>query len=378
VERVPSLGKLAPKPKPPLWRTLLLLAVPASIALRYFHASPVLVFVTACLAVLPLAGLMGEATEHIAARTGPTIGGLLNATFGNAAELIIAIMGLRAAAEALTTAPEKVATYLSVVKASITGSIIGNLLLILGLAFVAGGLKRPVLRFNRTSTGMSAGMLFLSVVSLVLPALYHNLHRADVTLGADERTISLEIGAVLLLTYLASLLFTLRTHSSLLGGEAHPVEGPTWSIGKSALILALATAGVAVESELLVHGIGEVSSAWGLSAMFLGLIVVPIIGNAAEHAAAVVFARKGQMDLSLQICLGSSTQVALLVAPILVFVGVAMGVPMDLVFTPFEVLVLALATVTAAVLTLDGESHWFEGVQLLALYLMVGIAAFFI
>ena len=377
-ERVPSLGKLAPKPKPPLWRTILLLAVPASIALRYFHASPVLVFVTACLAVLPLAGLMGEATEHIAARTGPTIGGLLNATFGNAAELIIAIMGLRAAAEALTTAPEKVGTFVSVVKASITGSIIGNLLLILGLAFVAGGLKRPVLRFNRTSTGMSAGMLFLSVVSLVLPALYHNLHRADVTLGADERTISLEIGAVLLLTYLASLLFTLRTHSSLLGGEAHPVEGPTWSIGKSALILALATAGVAVESELLVHGIGEVSSAWGLSAMFLGLIVVPIIGNAAEHAAAVVFARKGQMDLSLQICLGSSTQVALLVAPILVFVGVAMGVPMDLVFSPFEVLVLALATVTAAVLTLDGESHWFEGVQLLALYLMVGIAAFFI
>ena len=378
VERVPSLGKLAPKPKPPLWRTLLLLAVPASIALRYFHASPVLVFVTACLAVLPLAGLMGEATEHIAARTGPTIGGLLNATFGNAAELIIAIMGLRAAAEALTTAPEKVATFVSVVKASITGSIIGNLLLILGLAFVAGGLKRPVLRFNRTSTGMSAGMLFLSVVSLVLPALYHNLHRADVTLGADERTISLEIGAVLLLTYAASLLFTLRTHSSLLGGEAHPVEGPTWSIRKSALILALATAGVAVESELLVHGIGEVSSAWGLSAMFLGLIVVPIIGNAAEHASAVVFARKGQMDLSLQICLGSSTQVALLVAPILVFVGVAMGVPMDLVFTPFEVLVLALSTVTAAVLTLDGESHWFEGVQLLALYVMVGIAAFFI
>lgn len=377
VERVPSLGKLAPKPKPPLWRTLLLLAVPASIAMGYFHASPVLVFVTACVAVLPLAGLMGEATEHIAARTGPTIGGLLNATFGNAAELIIAIMGLRAAAAVLTTDPAKVATYVSVVKASITGSIIGNLLLILGLAFVAGGLKRPVLRFNRTNTGMSAGMLFLSVVSLVLPALYHNLHRRDATLVADERTISLEIGVVLLLTYAASLLFTLRTHSNLLGGEAHPVQGPTWSIGKASLVLALATAGVAVESELLVHAIGEVSSTLGLSAMFLGLIVVPIIGNAAEHASAVVFARKGQMDLSLQIALGSSTQVALLVAPILVFVGVAMGVPMDLVFTPFEVLVLALATVTAAVLTLDGESHWFEGVQLLALYVMVGIAAFF-
>jgi Ca2+:H+ antiporter len=377
VERVPSLGKLAPKPKPPLWRTILLFAVPTSIALGYFHASPVLVFATACLAVLPLASLMGEATEHVAARTGPTIGGLLNATFGNAAELIIAIMGLRAAAQVIAD-PAKVATYVSVVKASITGSIIGNLLLILGLAFVAGGLKRPVLRFNRTSTGMSAGMLFLSVVSLVLPALYHAVHRTDADLRLDERTISMEMSVVLLLTYAASLLFTLRTHSSLLGGEAHPVEGPAWSMGKAGAVLALATAGVAIESELLVHAIGEVTSTLGLNAMFLGLIVIPIIGNAAEHAAAVVFARKGQMDLSLQIALGSSTQVALLVAPLLVFVGVALGVPMDLVFTPFEVLVLALATVTAAVLTLDGESHWFEGVQLLALYVMVGIAAFFI
>jgi Ca2+:H+ antiporter len=377
VERVPSLGKLAPRPKPPLWRTILLFAVPASMAMGYLHASPVLVFATACLAVLPLASLMGEATEHVAARTGPTIGGLLNATFGNAAELIIAIMGLRAAARVIAD-PAKVATYINVVKASITGSIIGNLLLILGLAFVAGGLKRPVLRFNRTSTGMSAGMLFLSVVSLVLPALYHAVHRSDANLRLDERTISLEMSVVLLLTYAASLLFTLRTHSRLLGGEAHPVEGPTWTMGKAGVVLALATVGVAIESELLVHAIGEVTSTLGLNAMFLGLIVIPIIGNAAEHAAAVVFARKGQMDLSLQIALGSSTQVALLVAPVLVFVGVAMGVPMDLVFTPFEVLVLALATVTAAVLTLDGESHWFEGVQLLALYVMVGIAAFFI
>lgn len=377
VERVPSLGKLAPRQKPPLWRPVLLLAVPASVAMGYFDASPVLVFATACLAVLPLASLMGEATEHVAARTGPTIGGLLNATFGNAAELIIAIMGLRAAAQALAD-PAKVATYVNVVKASITGSIIGNLLLILGLAFVAGGLKRPVLRFNRTSAGMSAGMLFLSVVSLVLPALYHTLHRGDADLRLDERTISMLMSVVLLLTYAASLLFTLRTHSRLIGGEAHPMAGPIWSKGKAGLVLALATAGVAVESELLVHAIGEVTSTLGLNAVFLGLIVIPIIGNAAEHAAAVVFARKGQMDLSLQIALGSSTQVALLVAPVLVFVGVALGVPMDLVFTPFEVLVLSLATVTAAVLTLDGESHWFEGVQLLALYLMVGIAAFFI
>ena len=375
-ERTPSLGKLAPKPRPPVWRTLLLLAVPASMALGHFHASPVLVFATACLGVLPLASLMGEATEHIAARTGPTIGGLLNATFGNAAELIIALMGLRAAATAVDAA--RAATYVNVVKASITGSILGNLLLILGLAFVAGGLKRPVLKFNRTSTGMSAGMLFLSVVSLVLPALYHHLHRGDADLRFDERTISMAIGVVLLLTYAASLLFTLRTHSALIGGEAHPVEGPTWKPGKAGIVLALATVGVAIESELLVHAIGEVTSTLRLSAMFLGLIIIPIIGNAAEHAAAVVFARKGQMDLSLQIALGSSTQVALLVAPLLVFAGVVLGAPMDLVFTPFEVLALSLATVTTAVLTLDGESHWFEGVQLLALYFMLGISAFFI
>jgi len=333
--------------------------------------------VLSCLAVLPLASLMGEATEHIASRTGPTVGGLLNATFGNAAELIIAIMGLRAAA-ALASDPARAATYVNVVKASITGSILGNLLLILGLAFIAGGLRRPVLKFNRTSTGMSAGMLFLSVVSLVLPALYHHLHRGDVDLRFDERTISLAFAVVLLLTYAASLLFTLRTHSRLMGGEAHPMEVQIWSMKKAGLVLALATTGVAIESELLVHAIGEVTSTLGLSAMFLGLIIVPIIGNAAEHAAAVVFARKGQMDLSLQIALGSSTQVALLVAPLLVFIGVAMGVPMDLVFTPFEVLALALATVTCAVLTLDGESHWFEGVQLLSLYFMLGISAFFI
>jgi Ca2+:H+ antiporter len=313
----------------------------------------------------------------VAARTGPTVGGLLNATFGNAAELIIAIMGLRAAAAAFAD-PVRSATFVNVVKASITGSILGNLLLILGLSFVAGGLARPVLKFNRTSTGMSAGMLFLSVVALVLPALYHHLHRTDVDLRLDERTISMAFSVVLLLTYGASLLFTLRTHSRLLGGEAHPVEGPAWSMGKAAGVLALSTIGVAVESELLVHSLGEVTSTLGLSAMFLGLIIVPIIGNAAEHAAAVVFARKGQMDLSLQIALGSSTQVALLVAPLLVFIGVAMGVRMDLVFTPFEVLALTLATVTTAVLTLDGESHWFEGVQLLALYFLVGISAFFI
>lgn len=377
VVRAPSLGKLAPRPKQraPLWRTLLLAAVPAAVAAQYLHAAPVLVFGLACLAVLPLAGIMGEATEHLAAKTGPTVGGLLNATFGNAAEMIIAIMGLRAALVAAS--PERQALLVDVVKASITGSILGNLLLILGLVFVAGGFNRPVLRFNRTAAGMSAGMLFLAIVSLVLPAMFHYLH-PEASARAAERTLSLEMSVILLLTYAASLVFSLRTHSALIGGEAHPVEGPVWTTGRAALTLGAATVGVAWMSEILVHSIGEVTESLRLSAMFLGLIVVPIVGNAAEHAAAVVFARKGQMDLALQIALGSSTQIALLVAPLLVFIGWGMGVPMDLVFKPFEVIALALATITAAVLMLDGESHWFEGVQLLALYGMVAIAAFFI
>lgn len=347
------------------WRVLLLAAVPVSIVLGYLvHAPAVWVFATACLGVLPLAGYMGEATEHLAHRTGPTIGGLLNATFGNAAELIIALVALRAG-------------LVELVKASITGSILGNLLLIMGLAILAAGANRPEIRFNRTSAGMSAGMLALSVSALVFPALFHAVH-PEAAARASELRLSEGVALILALTYGCSLLFTLKTHRALLGGEAHPMDGPVWSPGKALGVLAAATVGVAIESELLVHAATEATEALGLSDIFLGLIIIPIIGNAAEHAAAVVLARKGQIDLGLQIALGSSTQVALLVAPILVFAGVLMGQGMDLVFRPFEVLALGLATVVTAIITLDGESHWFEGVQLLALYAMVAIAAFFL
>jgi Ca2+:H+ antiporter len=347
------------------WRAGLLLALPVSILLGYLlHAPAVWVFVTACLGVLPLAGYMGEATEHLAHRTGPTIGGLLNATFGNAAELIIAIVALRAG-------------LVQLVKASITGSILGNLLLILGLALIAGGLNRAQLRFNRVSAGMSAGMLALAVVALVFPALYHSLH-PEAAARLEELRMSEAVSVILLATYGCSLLFTLKTHRRLFGGEAHPLEGPVWSVRKAVLILGGATIGVAVESELLVHAATPATETLGLSPIFLGLIVIPIIGNAAEHAAAVVLSRKGQIDLGLQIALGSSTQVALLVAPILVFAGVLLGQDMNLVFTPFEVLALGMATVVAAIITLDGESHWFEGVQLLAVYAMVAIGAFFL
>ena len=347
------------------WRLLLLLAVPISIVLGYvMHAPAVWVFFTACLGVLPLAGYMGEATEHLAHRTGPTIGGLLNATFGNAAELIIAIVALRAG-------------LVELVKASITGSILGNLLLILGLALIAGGTTRSELKFNRTSAGMSAGMLALSVVALVFPALFHSVH-PEAAARLSELRMSEAVAVILIITYAFSLLFTLRTHRRLFGGEAHPMDAPVWGSGKAILVLALATVGVAVESELLVHAATEASDTLGFSSAFLGLIIIPIIGNAAEHAAAVMLSRKGQIDLGLQIALGSSTQIALLVAPLLVFAGVILGQDMNLVFTPFEVVALGLATIVTAIITLDGESHWFEGVQLLAVYGMVAVGAFFL
>ena len=325
-----------------------------------------LVFIFSCLGVLPLAGYMGEATEHLAAKTGPTVGGLLNATFGNAAELIIALVALRAG-------------LVELVKASVTGSILGNLLLILGLSLLAAGTGtgRSEIRFNRTSAGMSSAMLALAVVGLVFPALFHSLH-PEAAARTTELYMSEWVAGILIATYAFSLLFTLRTHKRLFGGEPHPTAGPVWSTGRAVLVLGLATVGVAVESEILVHATEAVTETLGLTEVFLGLIVIPLIGNAAEHAAAVVVARKGQMDLALQIALGSSTQIALLVAPVLVFASLLLGQDMNLVFSPFEVLALGLATGVAAILTLDGESHWFEGVQLLAVYAMVAVGAFFI
>ncbi|MEO6067499.1 MAG: calcium/proton exchanger [Gemmatimonadota bacterium] len=341
----------------------LLLAVPASFAAAWLHAPPLLVFVLACIAVLPLAGIMGDATEHLAARTGPTMGGFLNATFGNAAELIIAIVALRAG-------------LVQLVKASITGSILGNLLLILGLSLVAGGTRRETLTFNRTAASMSAGMLALAVVGLVFPALFHHLH--PVGSEATELLMAEGVALILLATYAASLVFSLKTHRRLFGGDPHPLDAEPWPVRKAVLVLGGATIGVAFEAEVLVHSVEAVTTTLGWSETFLGLIIIPFIGNAAEHATAVVVARKGQTDLALQIALGSSTQVALLIAPLLVFIGLFLGRPMNFAFSTFEVAALALATLVVAISVQDGESNWFEGVQLLAVYLMIAIAAFFV
>lgn len=343
-------------------RHLLLPAVPAAIWLANQHASPLLVFAISCVAILPLAQFLGEATEHLAERTGPTIGGFLNATFGNAAELIIAIAALRSG-------------MVELVKASIIGSILGNLLLILGLSLVAAGLKRPVFTFSRTNAGMAAAMLALAVAALVFPALLHATHPEA---RLDELHLSEAAAIVLAAVYFLSLVFSLHTHKRLLGGDPHPTVHPVWGVPRAVLVLAVATVGIAVISEVLVHAIEPLTTGGVFTQAFLGLILIPIIGNAAEHASAVVMAGKGKVDLALQIALGSSAQVALLVAPVLVGAGLLLGQEMNLVFTPIQVVALALSTGVTALITLDGESHWFEGVQLLALYALVAAAAYFI
>src|SRR5881397_1277826 len=296
----------------------LLLAAPLSWVLAWLDAPALAVFSAAGLAVVPLAAELGAATEVLAARTGPAAGGLLNATFGNAAELIVAIVALRAG-------------LVDLVKASLIGSILGNLLLILGLALVAGGLRRATVTFNRTAAGMSGAMLLLAVIGLVVPALFAAAHPA----AAPEATLHLSEGVavVLGLTYAASLVFSLVTHRQLFHGDA-PAQGEGGAAPPHGVRLAVATLGgatllVALESEILVHATEALVTRLGLSELFLGLIVIPLIGNAAEHATAVVVARRGQTDLALHIALGSSTQVALFVAPLVVAAGALLGQPMN-------------------------------------------------
>jgi Ca2+:H+ antiporter len=343
-----------------------LLAVPASILLQYvFHAPALAVFATACLGVLPLAGYMGEATEHLAHRTGPMIGGLLNATFGNATELIIALFALQAG---LT----------EVVKASITGSIVGNLLFVLGLSMLAGGWGRERQRFNQTAAAASASQLMLAMVALVVPAVFFVV--AGGPAGGRELIESEFVAGLLIVSYVLSLLFSLRTHPHLFAGEAAaagvPAHGEPWSVGKSVGVLAAATVGVALMAELLVHSVEGVTHQLGWSELFVGVILIPIIGNAAEHLTAVLVAMKDQMDLSLGIAIGSSSQIALLITPILVFAGVLLGQPMTLLFRPVELVALVSSVLIVNVISLDGESNWFEGAQLLIAYGILAVAFF--
>jgi len=345
----------------------LLIFIPIAAVLNYTHASEFWVFVCSGLAIIPLAGWMGRATEGLSDKFGAGIGGLLNATFGNAAEMIIAFQGLRAG---LT----------EVVKASLTGSILGNILLVLGASILAGGLKHRTLKFNRTAATMSVTMMVLSAIGLLVPALFHWVTAGITREGRlnAENNISLEIAIVLFVTYLLSLIFALRTHKDLYLGQREHHQPPMMSVRSSVVTLVVATGLVAWMSELLVHTVEPASKALGLTDVFIGVIGVAIIGNAAEHSTAVMMAWKNQMDLAYHIAVGSSTQIALFVAPVLVFVSFAIGQPLNLVFTTFEVVTVGLGVGIVTLIAADGESNWMEGVLLLAVYLIFAIAFFFL
>lgn len=344
---------------------LLLVFIPVAVVLHYSHAPELWTFLASGIAIIPLAGWMGKATESLAERLGAGIGGLLNATFGNAAEMIIAFQGLRAG---LT----------DVVKASLTGSILGNILLVFGASAVAGGLKFRHQKFNRTAAAMSATLMALSAIGLLVPALFHWVTRG--TSGAAEKNISLEISIVLFVTYILNLVFALGTHKELYRGSDEHHEGSVGALRPrtASLVLIGATALVAWMSELLVHAVEPASKALGLTEVFVGVIAVAIIGNAAEHSTAVLMAMKNQMDLAYHIAVGSSMQIALFVAPVLVFVSYALGSPMDLLFTTFEVIAVGVAVAIVSLVAADGESNWMEGVLLLAVYLIFAIAFFFL
>jgi Ca2+:H+ antiporter len=356
-----------------LLRSLLVFVLVAPIA-RMAGADALAVFLCSAIAIIPLAGLMGDATETIAGRLGAGVGGLLNATFGNAAELILALAALHSG-------------YHEIVKASLTGSIIGNTLLVLGVSMVAGGARREKQVFDRAAAAASSTLLLLAAIALVVPAAFHFVAEGAEARGAltavresaIEHQMSLLIAIVLFVAYLLGLLFSLRTHRHLYAGSAAPAGTSHGPVGRAVITLLVATVLVAWMSELLVGAIEGASHALGFTAIFVGVIVVAVVGNAAEHSTAVTAAIKNQMDLSLNIAIGSSIQIALFVAPVLVFASrLPGGRAMDLIFTPFEVLAVIAATVIANLVASDGESNWLEGAMLLAVYLVLGVAFYFL
>ena len=346
----------------------LLIFVPITVWLHYaMPTAHTQTFLCACVAILPLAGWLGKGTENLAHHTGEAVGGLLNATFGNAAELIIAIAAMRSG-------------LYDVVKASLTGSIIGNVLLVGGLSMLMGGIRYKTQTFNRMAAQNQATMLLLAAVSLILPAAYHFL--AGPSAAAHEGGLSLEISVILLVVYALSLVFTLVTHKQLFGGEggqAHGGEAQPWTVGKLIAVLAGATALIAWMSEILVGSVQYAAQSFGMTSVFVGVIIVAIIGNAAEHSTAILVARKNRMDLALGIAIGSSIQIALFVAPMLVLLSYFIAPsPMNLVFTPAEVIAVTLSVLICAQVANDGESNWMEGVQMLAVYAILGVVFYFL
>ncbi|MDQ4145790.1 MAG: calcium/proton exchanger [Actinomycetota bacterium] len=339
----------------------LLVFVPIAFVLEFTHGPEVALFATAALAVLPLALLMGHATEELALRSGPQLGGFLNATFGNLAELIIAFFLI-------------IEGQLAIVKASLTGAIIGNVLLILGLSFLVGGWKREHQKFSLASAGLHSSTLVIAVIALLMPALFFTA--GEVTTFRTE-AVSVGVSVVLIATYIFSLLFSMKTHRALFAHEGTH-EKPTWSLRRGITTLAVATVFVAIMSEFLVGALEHTTEELGLSHLFVGLIIVPLISNAAEHASAIFLAAKDKMSVSIEIAIGSSVQIALFVAPVLVFMSLFTGNHLDLIFTGFEIAAVAFSAAILSFIALDGRSNWFEGVLLLSAYVIMAISFFFL
>ncbi len=343
----------------------LLIAFPLAVLGSLLHWNPLFNFLVACVGLIPLAELIGEATEALAVVTGPKIGGLLNATLGNAAELIITIVAIRAG-------------LLDLVKASITGSILGNLLLVMGASLLFGGLRHGRQRFNREHAATNATLLVISVVALTVPSIFNHSLAGESLPVLTTEYISLGVAVVMIALYALGLLYSLRVQNSALTAGHSPAAAPHWSVRTSLIVLAVVTVAVVWLSEILVESVEPVTQAFGLSEFFLGIILIPIIGNVAEHLVAVEVAMKNQMELSLEIALGSSLQIALFVAPVLVFVSLLFGQYLNLIFNQFELMSLIAAVVISALVASDGETNWLEGALLLGVYLILAVAFFFI
>jgi Ca2+:H+ antiporter len=360
--RVPCCDKLLAMK----FLNILLLFIPLPILGKALGWSPTLVFVAACLGIIPLAAWMGKATEHLADRVGFALGGLLNATFGNACELIIAFFALKAG-------------LVDVVKASITGSIVGNILLVLGGCMLAGGLKYEKQHFNRIAATTSATLLALAAISLVFPAVFHYSAKAHV----NETKLALAIACLQFITYILGLVFSLKTHRNLLSPPAAASETDAvlgtigWTLRKSLLVLISATVLVAVLSEYLVGSIEIAATQMGMSKIFIGVILVAIVGNAAEHSTAILMAMKNKMDLAMNIALGSGTQIALFVAPVIVFASFIIGKPMNLCFSEMELVSIIVSVLILSFVVNDGECNWLEGVQLLSVYSILAVTFYF-
>ena len=354
----------------------LLLAIPVSIWLALVEHNQPLAFIASMVAIMPLAYLMGRATEEFALRTSESVGGLLNATFGNAAELIICVLAIVAAATALSSGdPESAATLVHVVQASLIGSILSNLLLVLGLAFVWGGIHHKEQKFNPGQVGANGSLLLLAVIALILPTAYHMTGSADAeVLSANVLKLSHATAVVLLLLYGLFLIFQLRTHTDLFATDGtHEHEEPTLRKREAMLLLVAATALIALMAEILVYSIESAGEEWGMPTVFIGVILLPLFGNAAEHFTAVAVAGKDKMDLSFAIAVGSSTQIAIFVAPLMVLFAWAMGVSLSFEFGLLETIATFLAVLITNAIAADGKSNWLEGTMLLVTYALLAM-----